>query len=119
MAITLVETTSYPLGFAVNGTTVDLTGCETLKAAPGAGLSIYVEKIVISCATATNVTIGAGDGGTAVTTVILGPILFLADGTTNIVLDFKRPLKLAANVALAADAAGAGVVTIFVEGFVK
>jgi len=116
---TLDSLESYGRGFAINATEADLTGCEPLLAAPGAGKNIYLEKVVISCATATNVTIGEGESSSAVENEIFGPIMFLADGTTNIVVDFKRPIQLTANKALTADAAGAGQVTIFVEGFVK
>jgi len=117
MAITVVESTVGGNGFALNGTSADLSGCEALKAAPGASRYIYIESIVISCAADATISIGAGETTGALTTVIIGPITFKAAGGNNLTLDLKRPIKLAANTALCVDG-DAGVAAIFIEGYV-
>ena len=116
MAITLTNDNVDGYGFVANGYSADWSGCETLKAAV-AGVSIYIEKIHISPLADEIVTIGAGETAGAVTTTLLGPLHVLAQTTTTLV--FTRPIKLAAATALTADAAGAGAITIVVQGYVK
>jgi len=116
MAITATSLTSG-LGFAVNATSSDLSGCEELVAAT-AGKSIYLEQIYINSASAITVTIGAGETTGAVTAVILGPITFTTTGGQAI-FQFTRPIILAAATALTVDASGAGAVQIFAQGQIK
>ena len=120
MAITKNDLTPAKAGFAVNGNSADLSGTEELLAAPGAGLSIYLTQIEISCVATITVTIGAGETGGAVTTILLGPFNFAATSGSPINLTFRgKGLKLTANTALTVDASGAGAVQIFAEGYVK
>ena len=116
MAITLVTNNVDRVGFVANGNSADLSGCETLAAAV-AGKSIHIEKVHVSFGAAINVTIGAGETGGAVTTVLIGPIYGAANVTNS--FEFDRPIKLAAATALTADSSGAGNVTIVVQGFTK
>lgn len=116
MAITLVSTGTDRSGFVANGYSADLSGCETLVAAV-TGKSIYVEKVVINTLAAELITIGQGETGGAVTTVILGPIHTAA--TSTHVFEFSRPIKLTAATALTVDAAGGGETTVIVQGFIK
>ena len=116
MAITLVSNSVDSLGFSVNGNSADLSGCEELVGAV-TGKSIYVERLAVSFGAAINVTLGAGETGGAVTTVLAGPIYGAAN--TTVELTFTRPLKLAAATALVVDASGAGNVTILAQGYVK
>jgi hypothetical protein len=117
LAITVTTNQVYTAGFCVSGTTTDLSGCETLLAAPGAGLSIYLEQVTISnLTTANQITIGAAETAGAVTTVLLGPIVIAANTAMRIPL--VRPIKLAADTALVADATGTTAVTIVAEGYV-
>ena len=110
MAITTQASTPARRGAITNSTTADLSGTETLRAAPGAGISIYLRHFVINTDTQLSITIGAGKTSTAVTTVIAGPFYLAADG--NIEVTLPEAIKLAANTALTADASGSGNVTI-------
>jgi len=105
--------------WALNGTSADASACEELKAAGGTNTNHYLTKLTISCSAAINVTVGTGESSSAVETVIMGPIYFLADGNTFASWVFDNPIKLAANKALTADASGAGAITIYAEGFTR
>ena len=114
--VTLTDSAVDRAGFVVNANSADLSGCETIKAAV-AGQAIFIERVVIISNTAINYTIGAGETDGAVTTVLIGPVYVAANSITP--LTFTRPIKLAAAVALTADASGAGAVTIVIQGYVK
>lgn len=115
MALTLTSNTVYPAGFCANLNSDDVSGCEEVVAAPGAGLCIYLEQIIISAGAALTFTVGAGETAGAVTAVLLGPF-YLAANTAQRVT-FVRPLKMAANTALVVDS-GAGNVTVIAEGYI-
>jgi len=100
--------------FAANLRSDDLSGCETIKAAPASG-RLVLEHILISSDSAITVTIGEGETGSAVTTAIMGPIAFAAG--QFIEWEFSSLVALSATTALTCDASGAGVVNIFVEGY--
>lgn len=117
MAITTADSQPLRSGWIANGNTADLSGAETLRAAPGAGNELVLEKIVISSGAAITVTIGAGETGGAVTTVIYGPVHMAANSQHTV--NFERGVVLAANTALVADASGAGNVTILAEGYTQ
>ena len=120
MPISVNNLTPAKAGFAVNATSADFSGCEELKAAPGAGVSIYLTQIEISCVAAITVTIGAGETGGAVTTVLLGPFNFAATSGSPINLTFRgKGIKLAANTSLTVDSSAGGAVQIFAEGYVE
>lgn len=116
MAITAVSSQGFPKGFVANGNSGDASGCETLLAAPGASLSIYLESVTISCGSAISVTVGSGANAGAVETVLIGPIYLAANSTVNVPL--SKPIQLAANKALTVDASGAGNVTVVASGYV-
>lgn len=116
MAITLVSKGTDRVGFVANGYSADLSGCETLVAAV-AGQSIYVEKVIINTLAAEIITLGEGETGGAVTTVLIGPIH--TGATSTHILEFSRPIKLTAATALTVDAAGAGETTVVVQGYIK
>ncbi len=119
MAITKNNLTPITYGFAINASSTDLTGCEELKAAPGAGKSILITQIEISCVAAITVTVGEGETTGAVTTVLFGPFNFAAGSGSPIILNFRdKGYKLTANTALTIDASGAGAVQVFVEGYI-
>lgn len=104
-----------------NATSADASGCETVKAAPAAGKSLYVDLLMIAAATNVTITIGAGKDGTnpAVGTTLIGPIPFPNAGGL-ITLDFRdTPIYVAAATALTVDASGAGNINIFAKGFIK
>ena len=104
-------------GFAVNYTGSDVSACVEVLAAPGAGVSHYLKKVLINVQAEIDVTIGEGKTATAVTSTILGSLGMSANST--IVYEFVTPIKLAANTALTLDASGAGILTVFVEGYTE
>ena len=117
MAITVATPQPYKHGWIANGNSADLSGGEELKAAPGTGLSLYLEELDISSGAAITITIGAGETAGAVTTVIVGPIYFAANTTHKIT--FRRPVQLAADTALVVDASGAWNATVLAQGFTQ
>ncbi len=121
MAITVTTPSCGPGsygGFIVNATSADASGCEELKAAPAAGLSILIHHLTINNgASALSHTIGEGETGGAVTTALIGPIAMAAN--TSIQWDFYPPMKLTAATSLVIDSSGAGAVCIFVEGEIQ
>ncbi|MFH1616467.1 MAG: hypothetical protein ABIG61_15440 [Planctomycetota bacterium] len=116
MAITLKTNSVSGAGFIANGYSDDWSGCETLVAAV-TGKSIYIERIYINAHDAEIFTFGAGETGTAVTTVVLGPLSCSAD--TVIELVFTRPLFITAATAFVVDATATGDATIIVQGYIK
>ena len=120
MSITKNSNTVASYGFSVNGTSSDLSGCEELVAAPAAGVSIYLTKVLITCVAAISVTLGAGETGGACTTILLGPITFAATSGSPYALDFgNKGIKLDAATSLTIDASGAGAVQVYVEGYTR
>jgi len=117
MAITLTSLTPSTFGWAVNGVSGDASGCETVVAAPGAGLSLYLRQVLISSGAALTVTLGAGKTGDAVTATILGPVYMAQNSTVS--FNFLVPPRLAYNTALTIDTSGAGAVTVLVAGYTR
>jgi hypothetical protein len=118
MAITAENLNTSTFGWIVNATSADLSGAETVKAAPGAGLNLYLTHISINCATAITVTVGSGETGSAVDTPIVGPVTFTTGGGQYQVT-FDPPLLVDANTALTADASGSGATQITAQGHTK
>lgn len=122
MAIDITTPTPAKFGFILNATSADASGCEILKAAPAAGLSIIVDHLTINNGpNAITITIGEGKNGGAVTTALIGPIAMAAN--TSIQFNFTRGfavkgMTLTAATALTVDA-GAGPICIFVIGRVE
>jgi hypothetical protein len=59
MAIAVTTPSPGKFGFIINATSADASGCEELKAAPSAGLSIIVDHLTINNgANAISITIG-------------------------------------------------------------
>ncbi len=114
MAITLTESQADPVGWISNGNSADASGAEVLKAAPGAGVQLLVDKLVISSGAAITVTVGSGESASAVETVIWGPVHMAAN--SQVIWKPERAAQLAANKALVIDASGAGDVTVIAEG---
>jgi len=86
--------------------TGDVSACEEILAAPGAGKFIVLETLAIYCLTTKVVTVGAGETDGAVSSPILGP---LQTDSTMIQLIFPRGIRLAANTALTIDSDGTDV----------
>ena len=84
----------------------------SVKAAPGASLSIYITDIQISNgATAGNVTLLDGSGGTVLYEVYPG----INGGAT---LSLRNPIKLTANTALCITSTTVTTHSVFVAGYI-
>lgn len=97
----------------VSDTSVDQF--EIVKAAPGVGLSLYLEYVVINCASSTAVTLRDGTS-----TTLLGPFEFSLTGTHFMELDFRPDaIQLSANQALGFGVSASATVMITAEGYTK
>lgn len=122
MAITVTTPDVGPAsfqGFIVNATSADASGCEELKAAPGAGKSILIRHLTLNNgASALSHTIGEGETTPgSVDTALLGPIAMAVN--TSLQWDFYPAMRLTINKSLVIDASGAGAVCVFVEGEIE
>jgi hypothetical protein len=115
MAITATAVQNSGGGWAVNAYSADASGCEEIKAAPGAGNNLEVHSLTLNCATAISVTVGAGETDGSVTSILVGPVVFTATGQTFTRV-FNPPILLAANTSLTIDASGAGPILAIVQG---
>ncbi len=115
MAIT-VTTPTCKIGFIANGVSADASGCEELVAAVS-GKRIKVRHLTINSAGAISITIGEGETASAVTTPLIGPLAFAANGSMQ--WDFNPPMELTAGIALLVDASGAGQVCVFAQGTIE
>jgi hypothetical protein len=114
MAITVTALTPETFGFTINGVSADISGAETLLAAPASG-SIVVDSLKINNgANAISITIGEDVNAGAVVHTLIGPWAMAAN--TSIEFAFLNGLVLQAVHALTCDASGAGAVCIFVQG---
>lgn len=109
-------TPACKVGFIVNATTADASGCETIKAAVTAK-KIKIRHLTINSDGAVTVTIGEGETAGAVTTELIGPVQFAANQTMQ--WDFNPLMELTAATALTVDAGGAANLCIFVQGIVE
>lgn len=107
--------------FIVNATSADASGCEELKAAPAAGVSIIIDALTINNgASAISITIGEGETTPgSVDTALIGPIAMSAN--TSMQFNFGRVggMRLTSAKSLVVDASGAGAVCIFATGRVE
>lgn len=84
----------------------------SVKAAPGAGLSLYITDVIISNgATAGNITLLDGSGGT----VLLEDYPAINGGLTH---SFRSPIKLTANTALCVTSTTCTTHSVTVAGFI-
>lgn len=118
MAIAVTTPAVETFGFICNATSADASGCEEIKATPGAGKAIYIRHVTISSGGAIGITLGAGESGPgSVEAALLGPVTFAANETIQ--WNFNPCLKLPDNKSLTVDSSGAGAVLVFVQGHVK
>ena len=115
MAITVNDLQPDGAGFCVNGYSADASGCEELKAAPGAGKYLHLRMVTISSGAAISITLGTGVNAGAVKNPVLGPVTFAANQSISWV--FNPSIKLTANESLTVDASGAGAVNVHAQGY--
>ena len=118
MAITITTPSPGKFGFIINATSADASGCEILKAAPAAGLSIYVDHVTINNgAGAQSITIGQGETGGAVTTALIGPVAMAAN--TSLQWDFPSGIILTAATSLTVDSSSNTALCVFAWGRIE
>ena len=117
MAISITTLPVGSFGFMLNSTSANVSACEVLLAAPGTGLSIYVDQLIINSTDAIGISFGEGESvpGTLDTTLI-GEIQFAALATLSWDFRSRGGLKITANTLIGIDADGAGVINCFVSG---
>jgi len=104
--------TSHPFFFHVSADYAAAQTNASVKAAPGAGLSIYITTLSISNgATAGNITLLDGSGGTVLYEIYPS----INGGATLSLLD---PIKLTANTALCITSTTVTTHAVFVSGFI-
>ena len=101
--------------WAINANSADVSGNETLLAAPttkeGKLGRIRIRDVRISCNSAISVWLNEG------TTALLGPFYFAASSVGPFVhMHFEEPISLSEGSALKVDASGAGYVTVIANG---
>jgi hypothetical protein len=97
--------------WTVNYADTDASTAIEIKAAPGAGKSLYLTEIVIGSDSATAHPHLQDEDDT----VIFGPLLSTVGGQALVAV-LKHPIKMTTNKALEIKAAAAGNVSVFVEG---
>jgi hypothetical protein len=86
----------------------------TVHAAPGAGLSLYVQTVVFSSGAATAINAFFEEGSTTV----LGPFYLEAVAGRGVVVNFLAPKKITANTALTVTTSAAIAHSVDVTGFI-
>lgn len=119
MAIVVTNPAVGKFGFFLNATSANASGCEELKAAPAAGLSIYVDHLTISSDAAITVSIGEGESVPGTPDIVwLGPIPFGINQQMQ--WNFLNGgMKLTEAKSLVVDASGAGNINVFVSGRIE
>ena len=118
MAISITTAQPGNFGWIINATSADASGCEILKAAPAAGLSIYVDHVTINNgAGAQSITIGEGKTGVGVTASLIGPVAMAAN--TSLQWDFPSGIILTAATSLTVDSTSNTALCIFAFGRIE
>ena len=96
----------------------DASGCEAIKAAES-GYTHYITKLLIRTDAAMDISIGSGgDGGTAVTTVHIGPVpLDAASGIFVWKAPDRMGLKCTEGLSIAIDSSASGTIWIEAHGY--
>jgi len=117
--MTITNPTPGKFGFIANAVFADASGCEEIKAAPAAGLSIIIDHFTINNgAGAQSITIGEGETGPgSVETALIGPIAMAAN--TSLQWDFPYGMVLSAAKSLTVDSSSNTALCIFVQGRVQ
>lgn len=106
-------------GFFANLTSTNASGTEEIVAAPAAGLSIYLDYLMIASDAALTVSIGEGETvpGTPDTTW-LGPVPLAVNQCIQWTF-LNGGMKLTAAKSLVVNASGAGNINVFVSGRIQ
>ena len=119
MAIDVTNPDVGRFGFFLNATSANASDCEELKAAPAAGLSIYIDHLTISSDAAITISIGEGEsvpGSPDI--VLLGPVPFAVNQCIQ--WNFLNGgMKVKEATSLVVDSSGAGNICVFASGRVE
>ena len=98
--------------WAINGNEADASTAIAIKAAPGAGKSLYITAVLITCDDddADPVLQDEDDN------LLFGPFYAKAAGPIVVPKEFSKPIKLVSNKALELKAAAGGSISVWVEG---
>jgi len=98
--------------WSLNGNEADASTAIEIKAAPGAGKSLYITSVLITCDDddADPVLQDEDDN------LLFGPFYAKAAGPIVVAKEFSKPIKLVTNKALELKAAAAGSISVWVEG---
>lgn len=98
--------------WAINGNEADAQTAIEIKAAPGVGKALYITAVLITCDDddADPVLQDEDDN------LLFGPFYAKAAGPIVVAKEFSKPIKLVTNKALELKAAGAGSISVWVEG---
>ena len=97
--------------WSFNGQDSDASTAIDIVAAPGAGKSLYITDIVMG-SDDSDAHPHLQDGAAA---VLFGPLMSTVEGP-HIAVHLDRPIKVATNKSIAAKAAAAGNVFVFISG---
>jgi hypothetical protein len=99
--------------WAVTGYDTNASTAIAIKAAPGAGYSLYITgAILTSDDDDANPQLEDSDA-----TLLFGPFMSNANGVLQVQWKFESPLKVTTNKGISLKAAAAGNVSVYVEGF--
>ena len=106
----------FPQGYGAIITSADASGAETVQASPGAGKKLTMSTLVVNSGAAITVTVGWGESGNAVESVVVGPLSMAAN--SSVPIRFNPPVVSPAAKTLTVDSSGAGDVMIYASGLV-
>lgn len=98
--------------WTLNGNEADASTAIEIKAAPGAGKSLYIKSALITCDDDDAAPVLQDEDDN----LLFGPFYAKAAGPIVIDRKFDRPIKLVSNKALELKAANAGSISVFIEG---
>lgn len=87
----------------------------SVQSAPGAGLSIHVTDIILSCGGATAMSLIIEEG---TTTTVIGPLYLEAVAGRTVHIKFRTPKKMTANTAITVTTTGAAAHGLDILGFI-
>lgn len=95
----------------------DASSVQVLKTAPGAGLALYISRLVFSTVIELNLKLQEDTAGSPAD--LIPPIYFLTTMPGSVSLDFFPALKVSDNKNLGYIASAIGAVSVLVQGFTR
>jgi len=98
--------------WAINGREADASTAIEIKATPGAGYSLHIEQVYMSCPDADAFPHLQDEDDN----VLFGPFYTTATDPRIVDITFKHPIKMVSNKALEIKAAAAGNIGLYIQG---